>query len=137
MDVEELCGAPVEADALALVDLALAVVGGDALLLAGLCETGEVARARTPRDQPDGDTYGAQDADHRDMHTQKEGGRGDCARVCVSAYACLPVHHVGHELHLGLDGSDLLCRGRLRATKSKERHVGRCRGVEEVFVVSL
>lgn len=39
MDVEELCGAPVEADTLALVDLALAVVGGDALLLACLCET--------------------------------------------------------------------------------------------------
>lgn len=37
--VEELCGAAVEADGLALVELALAVVGRDALLLARLLET--------------------------------------------------------------------------------------------------
>lgn len=37
--VEELCGAAVEADGLALVELALAVVGGDALLLARLLKT--------------------------------------------------------------------------------------------------
>lgn len=37
--VEELCGAPVEADGLALVELAFAVVGGDALLLAGILQT--------------------------------------------------------------------------------------------------
>lgn len=34
--VEELCGAAVEADGLALVELGLAVVGGDALFLARL-----------------------------------------------------------------------------------------------------
>lgn len=39
MDVEELGGAPVEADGLALVDVALEVVVGDALLGAGLVET--------------------------------------------------------------------------------------------------
>lgn len=39
MHIEELCRAPVETDALALIDFALAVFGGDALLLAGLCET--------------------------------------------------------------------------------------------------
>lgn len=74
MDVEELGRASIETDALALVDLALAVVGGDALLLAGLCEA---------------------------------------------------VHHVGHELHLSLDGADLLSRGWLLLAKSEERHVGR------------
>jgi hypothetical protein len=37
--VEELCGAAVEADGLALVELALAVVGRNALLLAGLLQT--------------------------------------------------------------------------------------------------
>lgn len=37
--VEELGGAAVEADGLALVELALAVVGGDALLLARFLET--------------------------------------------------------------------------------------------------
>lgn len=36
--VEELCGAAVEADGLALVELALAVVGGDALFLASLLQ---------------------------------------------------------------------------------------------------
>lgn len=39
MDVEELGSAPVEADGLALVDIALEVVVGDALLCAGLVET--------------------------------------------------------------------------------------------------
>ena len=39
VDVEEFGGAPVEADGLALVDLALEVVVGDALLCAGLVET--------------------------------------------------------------------------------------------------
>lgn len=37
--VEELCGATVEADGLALVELALAVVVGDTLLLARVLET--------------------------------------------------------------------------------------------------
>lgn len=37
--VEELGGAAVEADGLALVEFGLAVVGGDALLLAGVLET--------------------------------------------------------------------------------------------------
>ncbi len=36
--VEELCGASVEADGLALVEVALTVVGGDALLLARLLQ---------------------------------------------------------------------------------------------------
>jgi hypothetical protein len=36
--VEELCGAAVEADRLALVEVAFAVIGGDALLLAGLLQ---------------------------------------------------------------------------------------------------
>lgn len=36
--VEELCGAAVEADGFALVELALAVVGGDALFLASLLQ---------------------------------------------------------------------------------------------------
>lgn len=40
--VEELGGAAVDADGLALVKLALAVVGGDALLLAGLLEAGAI-----------------------------------------------------------------------------------------------
>lgn len=44
MDVEELGRAPIETDALALVDLALAVVVGDALLLAGLCKAVETRR---------------------------------------------------------------------------------------------
>lgn len=38
MDVKELGGAAVEANALALVELALAVVGGDALCLADLVQ---------------------------------------------------------------------------------------------------
>lgn len=46
MDVEELGGAPVEADGLALVDLALEVVVGDALLRAGLVKTGYRGGAR-------------------------------------------------------------------------------------------
>lgn len=37
----------------------------------------------------------------------------------------IPVHHVGHELHLSLNGGDLLGRRGLRAAKSKERHAGR------------
>lgn len=37
--IEELCGAAVEADGLALVELALAVVGRNALLLAGLLQS--------------------------------------------------------------------------------------------------
>lgn len=37
--IEELCGAAVEADGLALVELALAVVGRNALLLARLLQT--------------------------------------------------------------------------------------------------
>lgn len=39
MDVEELGGAAVEADALTLVELALAVVGRDALCLADFIQT--------------------------------------------------------------------------------------------------
>ena len=49
MDVEELGGAPVKAHALALVKFAFPVLGGDALLLAGLGETVGIvkfARAR-------------------------------------------------------------------------------------------
>lgn len=41
VDVEELGGAPVEADALALVEFGLAVVGRYALLLARSCEARE------------------------------------------------------------------------------------------------
>lgn len=37
--IEELCGAAVEADGLALVEIALAVVGRNALLLAGLLQS--------------------------------------------------------------------------------------------------
>lgn len=44
MDVEELCGAAVEAHALALVELALTVVIGYALLLADLVQAGEKGR---------------------------------------------------------------------------------------------
>lgn len=40
--IEELCGAAVEADGFALVELAFAVVGGDALLLARLLEAAVV-----------------------------------------------------------------------------------------------
>lgn len=40
----------------------------------------------------------------------------------------VPVHHVGHELHLGLDGCDLLGRRGLRAAESEERHAGRVVG---------
>lgn len=137
MDVEELGRAPVETDALALIDFALAVVGGDALLLAGLCEAGQRSRA----------SLGAK--------VSREGGkpwleawvwngaRGicwACVRACVRAcglvwllalLVCLPVHHVGHELHLGLYGGDLLRRGGLWAAESEERHVGRLvRGVD-------
>lgn len=36
----------------------------------------------------------------------------------------LPGHHLSQELHLGLDGGDLLLRGRLRPSKSEKRHVG-------------
>lgn len=39
MDVEEFGGAAVEANALTLVELALAVVGGDTLCLADLVQT--------------------------------------------------------------------------------------------------
>lgn len=39
MDIEELGGAAVEANALTLVELALAVVGRDALCLADLVQT--------------------------------------------------------------------------------------------------
>lgn len=34
----------------------------------------------------------------------------------------LPVQHLRHELHLSLDGGDLLCRRRLGTAESKERH---------------
>lgn len=38
VDIEELGGTPVETDALALIELGLAVVVRDTLLLAGFCE---------------------------------------------------------------------------------------------------
>lgn len=47
MDVEELGGAPVETDALALVELAFAVFGGDALVLAGSAETMRASHVST------------------------------------------------------------------------------------------
>lgn len=43
VDVEEFGGAAIEAHALALVELALAVLGGDALLLADLVEAVDCA----------------------------------------------------------------------------------------------
>lgn len=47
--VEELGGAAVEADGLALVELAFAVVGGDALGLAGLLESAVFLRQHSIR----------------------------------------------------------------------------------------
>ena len=74
MYIEELGGASVEADTLALVEFAFPVIARDALLLARLRKT---------------------------------------------------VHHLGQELHLGLDSSDLLRRRRLGPSKSEKRHIDR------------
>lgn len=96
--VEELCGAAVEADGLALVELALAVVVGDALLLARVLETA-------------GELVTAVNSCYKANSTQMRGW-------------CLPVVGVGHHAHLALHGSNLLLRGRLRTTHSEEAHLG-------------
>lgn len=100
MDVKELGGAAIEAHALALVQLALTVVGGDALGLADLVET-ILMRKR----------HGCQQ--HRAV-VLRQNGEHD-----------LPVLHVKDNLHLVLDSGHLLSRRGLRAaTESKERHAG-------------
>lgn len=101
VDVEELADAAVEADGLALVQLAFAVVVGDAFLGAGLGETGDNLLA-----------------DEKSEKTlQWYHGVG----------GALPVEHVGDHLDFGLCGSNLLCRGQLGGTAEEERHGDCCR----------
>lgn len=98
--VEELCRASVEADGLALVELALAVVGRDALLLARLLQA-------VPR--------GERSVYMTISYLEVRGS----ARVFLFS---IPVVCISHHAHLALDGSNLLLRGGLRTTDSQERH---------------
>lgn len=99
--VEELGGAAVEADGLALVELAFAVVGGDALGLAGLLESASFVSSVCHLPSKIIPNY-----------------------ANVRFWGNVPVVGIGHHAHLALDGSNLLLRGRLRATHSEERHLG-------------
>lgn len=113
MNVEELGGTPVEANALAFVELGFAVVGRYTLLLACSCEAREqhrivsssctsVSRA-TPGEGP--------------------GMSGEDAAVAGSWFRNIPINHLREELHLGFDSRDLLCRRGLWSSESEERHV--------------
>lgn len=64
------------------------------------------------------------------LHRQDKRAKGydgwvktGCSCSCSKQTKSLPVVHVGHELHLLLHSSNLLSRGRLRATETEERHL--------------
>lgn len=56
---------------------------------------------------------------------------GLCSLQAFFIIGCLPVVGVGHHAHLALHGSNLLLRGRLRASHSEEVHIG---GIGSVVV---
>lgn len=109
MHVEEFGGAPVQAHTLALVELALAVVVGDALALAHLVESAMSISQLA----------GLLSATF--LRSWKRRGTGQEAR---GKEGSVPVLHVDNQLHLRLDGGNLLCRSGLRTTESQERHGG-------------
>jgi hypothetical protein len=81
MGFEELGRAPVEADALALIELALAVVGGDALLGA------HVDEAR----QQKGSAGEYQSGDHVPCRGEERHCCRDPYRLCISAMSFISV----------------------------------------------
>lgn len=93
--VEELGSASVEADTLALVQVAFAVIIGDALLCADFRET---------------------------VQSQSVPGLEFCMAIFRDKGG-LPVLHVHHQLHLHFHRGNLLRRRRLRPTETEERHL--------------
>lgn len=101
MDIEELGGAAVQANTLALVELALAIVGGDALLLADLVQT-EWPMGRALAQVEVRGVYIGRERTGRERKREQN----------------VPVLHVEHNLHLVLHGGDLLGRRGLGAAES-------------------
>jgi len=104
VDVEEFGRAAVEADALALVELALPVVVGHALLGAG---AGQSVATR----------YNGQCLESLVLlaHSARPTWRVEGVAV--------PGHHVCHHLHLSFGSGDLLGRRRLWPSEPEKRHV--------------
>lgn len=99
VDIEELGDTAVQADRLALVQVALAVVSGNALLGAGLGQA--VRRCWLER-----------------LQRGDEDGRLERLQV----ESCLPGEHVGNHLDFSLGSSDLLLRGHLGLATEEKGH---------------
>lgn len=108
VDIEELGDTAVEADGLALVEVTLAVVDGDALAGAGLSEAAISIismglRSLISRERP-----------------EEMARIYRCKLLGLNGHS--PVEHVRDHLDFGLSGSKLLLRGHLGLATEKERH---------------